>query len=187
MGMFDMLNLRINGYDFHVAPDGRQGGWTDDKVKDVFTHWSELLPFQPERTVAHGRTRANALGDKRPGCTCSARSSRRTSTGDDPTPGHHRRHRLLRLPRDRPRARPGRGRGADRRVHDGGQARRTRTAPRRCSASSAAAAAIDAYIAINPAIVAASSEAEHGELHAAAAEVGRARRRGEVHRPVPRP
>ena len=49
------------------------------------------------------------------------------------------------------------------------------------------AAAIDACIAVDPSVVAANSKAEHRRLQRAAAEVGRAGRRGEVHRPVPRP
>jgi multiple sugar transport system substrate-binding protein len=54
MGMFDMLNLRINGYDFHVSLMGGQEDWTDDRVKSVFTSWAELLPYyQPD---ANGRT-----------------------------------------------------------------------------------------------------------------------------------
>jgi multiple sugar transport system substrate-binding protein len=65
MGMFDMLNLRINGYDFHVSLMGGKESWTDPKVKAVFTAWEELLPYyQPD---ANGRTwndGANALGDK---------------------------------------------------------------------------------------------------------------------------
>jgi multiple sugar transport system substrate-binding protein len=65
MGMFDMLNLRINGYDFHVALLSGQESWTDDRVKEVFARWAELLPYyQPD---ANGRTwqeSANSMGDK---------------------------------------------------------------------------------------------------------------------------
>lgn len=65
MGMFDMLNLRINGYDFHVSLMGGQESWEDDKVKAVFAAWNEILPYyQPD---ANGRTwqdAANGLGDK---------------------------------------------------------------------------------------------------------------------------
>ncbi len=68
MGMFDMLNLRINGYDFHVSLMGGKESWTDPKVKAVFTAWEELLPYyQPD---ANGRTwndGANALGDNTAG------------------------------------------------------------------------------------------------------------------------
>jgi multiple sugar transport system substrate-binding protein len=54
MGWFDMLNMRINGYDFHISLMGGQESWTDDRVKQVFTTWEELLPYyQPD---ANGRT-----------------------------------------------------------------------------------------------------------------------------------
>jgi multiple sugar transport system substrate-binding protein len=65
MGMFDMLNLRINGYDFHVSLMGGNESWEDDRVKAVFAAWEEILPhYQPD---ANGRTwqdAANGLGDK---------------------------------------------------------------------------------------------------------------------------
>lgn len=68
MGMFDMLNLRINGYDFHVSLMGGNESWEDDRVKAVFAAWEEILPYyQPD---ANGRTwqdAANALGDKSAG------------------------------------------------------------------------------------------------------------------------
>jgi multiple sugar transport system substrate-binding protein len=54
MGMFDMLNMRINGYDFHISLMGGNESWTDDRVKAVFSAWEELLPYyQPD---ANGRT-----------------------------------------------------------------------------------------------------------------------------------
>lgn len=68
MGMFDMLNLRINGYDFHVALMGGQESWTDDRVKAVFAAWEEILPlYQPD---ANGRTwqdAATTLGSNESG------------------------------------------------------------------------------------------------------------------------
>ncbi|MET0908626.1 MAG: extracellular solute-binding protein, partial [Ilumatobacteraceae bacterium] len=54
MGWFDMLNMRTNGYDFHISLMGGQESWTDDRVKQVFTTWEEILPYyQPD---ANGRT-----------------------------------------------------------------------------------------------------------------------------------
>jgi multiple sugar transport system substrate-binding protein len=48
MGHFDILNLRENGYQFHIdLMDGKQK-WTDPKVKQVFTVWKSLLPFYQE-------------------------------------------------------------------------------------------------------------------------------------------
>jgi multiple sugar transport system substrate-binding protein len=68
MGMFDQLNLRMNGYDFHVSLMAGNESWEDEKVKAVFTQWEQILPFQQEG--ANGRTwqeGANALGDKTAG------------------------------------------------------------------------------------------------------------------------
>ena len=45
MGTFDILNARINGYQFHVDLLGGREKWTDDRVKDVFAHWEKLLPY----------------------------------------------------------------------------------------------------------------------------------------------
>jgi len=46
MGTFDILNARINGYNFHVDLLGGREKWTDDRVKEVFRHWEMLLPYQ---------------------------------------------------------------------------------------------------------------------------------------------
>ncbi len=46
MGTFDILNARINGYQFHVDLLGGREKWTDDRVKEVFRHWEMMLPFQ---------------------------------------------------------------------------------------------------------------------------------------------
>jgi multiple sugar transport system substrate-binding protein len=45
MGHFDILNLRENGYQFHVDLMAGKNKWTDAKVKQVFTVWKTLLPF----------------------------------------------------------------------------------------------------------------------------------------------
>jgi len=46
-GTFDILNLRINGYDFHVNLLTGQNGqkWTDPKVAAVFKKWSEITKY----------------------------------------------------------------------------------------------------------------------------------------------
>ena len=46
MGTFDILNARINGYDFHVDLLAGREKWTDSRVKEVFRHWEQLLPYQ---------------------------------------------------------------------------------------------------------------------------------------------
>ena len=45
MGTFDILNLRLNGYDFHVNLMAGKEKWTDSKVTDVFKKWTEILPY----------------------------------------------------------------------------------------------------------------------------------------------
>ena len=45
MGTFDILNLRMNGYDFHVDLMAGKQKWTDPKVTAVFKKWAEILPF----------------------------------------------------------------------------------------------------------------------------------------------
>jgi multiple sugar transport system substrate-binding protein len=45
MGTFDILNLRQNGYDFHVNLMAGKEKWTDSKVTDVFKKWAEIVPF----------------------------------------------------------------------------------------------------------------------------------------------
>ncbi|NIZ91199.1 ABC transporter substrate-binding protein [Kineococcus rubinsiae] len=54
MGTFDQLNMRINGYQFHVDLMAGKEAWTDQKVKTVFDTWRSLIPYH--QTDALGRT-----------------------------------------------------------------------------------------------------------------------------------
>lgn len=54
MGTFDMMNLRVNGYDFHVSLMEGKEAWDGEKVKNVFRTWNEFKPF--EQPDANGRT-----------------------------------------------------------------------------------------------------------------------------------
>ena len=49
MGTFDQLNMRINGYDFHVSLMAGKEAWTDPKVKKVFDTWSRPAALPPGR------------------------------------------------------------------------------------------------------------------------------------------
>ncbi|MGH3095945.1 MAG: ABC transporter substrate-binding protein [Streptosporangiales bacterium] len=53
-GTFDYLNMRINGYDFHIALMSGKESWADPKVKQVFETWREVLPYQQRSAL--GRT-----------------------------------------------------------------------------------------------------------------------------------
>ncbi|MFJ5534511.1 ABC transporter substrate-binding protein [Streptomyces sp. NPDC093261] len=54
MGTFDQINFRLNGYDFHVRLMAGKASWTDAKVKAVFDHWTEILPYHQDGAM--GRT-----------------------------------------------------------------------------------------------------------------------------------
>ncbi len=42
-GIFDYLNLRTNGYDFHMALTNGEIPWTDDRVKATFAEWAKIV------------------------------------------------------------------------------------------------------------------------------------------------
>ncbi|MEU6556669.1 ABC transporter substrate-binding protein [Streptomyces sp. NPDC046915] len=54
MGTFDQINFRLNGYDFHKSLMAGKESWTDAKVKAVFDHWAEILPYHQDGFM--GRT-----------------------------------------------------------------------------------------------------------------------------------
>ena len=45
MGWFDILDMRLNGYQFHLDLLAGRERWTDPRVAAVFARWNELLPF----------------------------------------------------------------------------------------------------------------------------------------------
>jgi multiple sugar transport system substrate-binding protein len=45
MGTFDILNMRINGYAYHVRLMAGKESWNSPQVKAVFNQWKELLPY----------------------------------------------------------------------------------------------------------------------------------------------
>jgi multiple sugar transport system substrate-binding protein len=68
LGTFDILNLRINGYDFHMQLMQNKVQYTDPKVTEVFKHWAEILPYC--QSGANGRIwqdAAKALENKQAG------------------------------------------------------------------------------------------------------------------------
>ena len=48
MGTFDVLNMRINGYDFHTSLLAGEKSWESNEVKEVFQTWKTLLPYHQE-------------------------------------------------------------------------------------------------------------------------------------------
>lgn len=48
MGTFDVLNMRINGYDYHTRLLAGEESWESGEVKEVFQTWKTLLPYHQE-------------------------------------------------------------------------------------------------------------------------------------------
>lgn len=44
-GTFDIINLRLNGYDFHIELLTGKQKFTDQRVTNVFKKWAELAPY----------------------------------------------------------------------------------------------------------------------------------------------
>jgi multiple sugar transport system substrate-binding protein len=44
-GTFDIINLRLNGYDFHIELLTGKQKWTDPRVTNTFKKWAEITPF----------------------------------------------------------------------------------------------------------------------------------------------
>lgn len=68
MGTFDILNMRINGYQYHIDLMAGKGAWDSPETKKVFDTWRALLPYHQENAL--GRTwqeAAQSLQQKKSG------------------------------------------------------------------------------------------------------------------------
>ncbi len=44
-GIFDYINMRTNGYEFHMDLTAGKVAWTDAKVKATFANWAKITPY----------------------------------------------------------------------------------------------------------------------------------------------
>ncbi|MCY1126901.1 extracellular solute-binding protein [Frigidibacter sp. RF13] len=51
-GIFDYLNLRTNGYEFHMDLTAGKVAWTDDKVRATFAEWAKIQPYVTKNHAA---------------------------------------------------------------------------------------------------------------------------------------
>jgi multiple sugar transport system substrate-binding protein len=56
MGWFDIINMRVNGYQFHIDLLAGNESWTDPRVAAVFDSWRDFLPYYGNIAGALGRT-----------------------------------------------------------------------------------------------------------------------------------
>ena len=67
-GTFDYLNMRINGYQFHVDLCAHKESWNSSKVTEVFDTWKQMLPYQdPSAPGLTWQEAAMKLGNKQAG------------------------------------------------------------------------------------------------------------------------
>src|SRR3954454_327891 len=45
MGTFDQINMRLNGYAYHISLMHGKQSWDSARVRGVFNHWRQLLPY----------------------------------------------------------------------------------------------------------------------------------------------
>ena len=90
MGTFDIINMRVNGYKYHVGLMAGTEKWTDAKTAAVFAAWKDILPYHADITGALGRTwqdGANALVQKKAGMyflgTFAGQQATETADHDD--------------------------------------------------------------------------------------------------------
>ncbi|HEY5820559.1 MAG TPA: ABC transporter substrate-binding protein [Propionibacteriaceae bacterium] len=68
MGTFDYLNMRLNGYQFHLDLCAHKETWDQQKVKDVFDNWRAILPYHdPNALGATWQEAAQTLAQKKTG------------------------------------------------------------------------------------------------------------------------
>ncbi|ALE05740.1 sugar ABC transporter substrate-binding protein [Arthrobacter sp. ERGS1:01] len=68
MGTFDYINMRLNGYQFHMDLTAYRESWDQKKVSDVFDTWKALLPYQnPGALGMTWQDSATSLGAKKSG------------------------------------------------------------------------------------------------------------------------
>ena len=75
MGTFDILNMRLNGYQYHIDLMAGKNAWDSPETKKVFDTWRLLLPYHQENAL--GRTwqeAAQTLQQKKAGMFCWGRS-----------------------------------------------------------------------------------------------------------------
>ena len=159
MGTFDIINMRINGYEFHVDLMAGKESWEDPKVKDVFNTWASILPLHTDANAALGATWQEAAHEpatrRSPGMYLlgSFVGQQLTTAKDDLD--------FFPFPEIDPDNGTDSHRRPDRRLHDGQEARRTRTGPRPCSSSSGRPRPPNTYLATDSNDVAANKHGGH--------------------------
>jgi multiple sugar transport system substrate-binding protein len=66
MGTFDYINMRTNGYDFHVNLMAGEESWESPEVKETFKTYASLLPYSQEAALGRlWQDAAQSVADKK--------------------------------------------------------------------------------------------------------------------------
>jgi multiple sugar transport system substrate-binding protein len=66
MGTFDYINMRTNGYDFHVRLMAGQEAWDGPEVKQTFKTYASLLPYSQDAALGRlWQDAAQSVADKK--------------------------------------------------------------------------------------------------------------------------
>ncbi len=60
-GVFDIINMRTNGFKFHMDLTAGRASWTDPRVQKVFANWKSLLPYMSAHPLDLGDQDAGKL------------------------------------------------------------------------------------------------------------------------------
>ena len=84
MGTFDILNMRINGYQYHVDLMAGKKAWDSTRGQEGLRHLDVAAALPPAglARAGPGRRPRRACSRRRAGCTCSACSSPSSSAKD---------------------------------------------------------------------------------------------------------
>jgi multiple sugar transport system substrate-binding protein len=68
LGAFDYLDLRANGYDFHMSLMRGKVSWTDKRALAILDHWRELVPYYQQGAAGRSwQDAGQSLLDKKSG------------------------------------------------------------------------------------------------------------------------
>jgi multiple sugar transport system substrate-binding protein len=66
MGTFDYINMRTNGYDFHISLMNGDEAWDGPEVKETFKNYAALLPYSQDAALGRlWQDAAQSVADKK--------------------------------------------------------------------------------------------------------------------------
>ena len=61
MGVFDIINMRTNGYKFHADLTAGRASWLDPRIQKIFANWKALIPYTNKDPLTQSDQTAGTL------------------------------------------------------------------------------------------------------------------------------